>query len=462
MQLYKGQMFRTITLLIVGLGLSVPTINLAAKAYPQQAAFAGLEGYGVEYASVGDFPIFGNWGVDLVLFPFHVVLPSDWASVYDQAIANDIRLVAQYWNGWDSGGGGWQLLDFISENEAYKNATFAVYGLHEPCNPEGGHTYSRAERVALYNQIRSRHPWVRIYSEDENQCGDFGPGEADYDHVTLYNFAYAGGQAVWNNGWGEVIYNYEEAKQAALERIDYFNNKYRSVGAQTKSIALIQTFAFEPGFGTIWNRMPTAQEMRDWANLVIGSGKVAGIMWYAWDNPASYEYWLHKDRHDERGGDRWAVVAEMGQGLPSPTPSPTPTLAPTSTPTTTPIATPTMTPTFTPTPTSTPTQTPGSTPTYTPTATPTLASSPTPTDPADVIMSLAKKKLRNPSKPDGWPLSARAAELGFPIPVSSPLRTRIGGETWVYQLFTRSAEDKFIVVYCKYGDWQNIRWREIV
>lgn len=406
-RLPSKKLLSLLTFLIVLIAIPI-TVQLAQQRQiiEKKAAPAGLEGYGMEYASMSDFPTFKDWGVNLVLFSFHAVPQNDWNVVYEQAIANNIKLIAQYWDGWSSGGS-WQLLDFISQNEAYKNQTFAIYGLHEPCNPEGGHTYSHADRVSLYNQIRTRHPWVKIYSEDENQCGDFGPDEADYDHVSLYNFAYEGEKVVWNNGWGTVIYDYEEAKQATRYRIDYFEQRYRDRGAQTKSIALIQTFAYEPSFGTIWNRMPTANEMRDWANLAMDSGKIAGIMWYAWDNPASYSYFLHKDRYDPQGGDCWAVVAEIGQGLPVPTPTliptptptpptPTPTSVPTGIPTPIPTSTPTPIPPIpTPTPTATPlpptpTPTPISMPPVTPTPTPTPTPPPTPSQVSYINIDMSK------------------------------------------------------------------------
>lgn len=382
-RLSRRQLIGLFTLVIVIYALPVAIYLVQQRQLiEKKAAPAGLEGYGVEYASSSDFPTFKDWGVDLVLFSFHNVPSSNWANVYDQAIANNIKLIAQYWNGWGDGGGSWQLLDFISQNEAYKSQTFAIFGLHEPCNPAGGRTYSHSERVSLYNQIRSRHPWVKIYSEDENQCGDFGPNEADYDHVTLYNFAYAGGQAVWNDGWGRVIYDYEQAEQAARDRIDHFDQKYRDLGTQTKSIALIQTFAYEPSFGTIWNRMPTTNEMRDWANLIIGSGKIAGIMWYAWDNPAGYSYVLHNDRYDPQGGDRWAVVAEVGQGLPtvSPTPSPTPAPSPSPIPSPSPVPSPTIKPIESPSPIPSPIPpSPIPPPSPSPIPSPSLIPSPTPT-----------------------------------------------------------------------------------
>jgi len=53
-------MLRRIGLLIAGLELFILSMNLAAKAYAQQAALAGLEGYGVEYVSESGFPIFKN------------------------------------------------------------------------------------------------------------------------------------------------------------------------------------------------------------------------------------------------------------------------------------------------------------------------------------------------------------------------------------------------------------------
>jgi hypothetical protein len=87
---------------------------------------------------------------------------------------------------------------------------------------------------------------------------------------------------------------------------------------------------------------------------------------------------------------------------------------------------------------------------------------PPPTDPAEVIVLLAKEKLEGMPVPDDWALPAKAIEVGFPIQVAGYGKTEIDGETWVYQTFTRAEQDKYIVTFCKEGDWENVQWAEVI
>lgn len=87
---------------------------------------------------------------------------------------------------------------------------------------------------------------------------------------------------------------------------------------------------------------------------------------------------------------------------------------------------------------------------------------PPPPDPADVIVPLAKEKLEGMPVPNDWALPAKAIEVGFPIQVGGYDRVEINGEIWVYQTFTRAAQDKYIVTYTKDGDWENVQWAEVI
>ncbi len=87
---------------------------------------------------------------------------------------------------------------------------------------------------------------------------------------------------------------------------------------------------------------------------------------------------------------------------------------------------------------------------------------PTPVDPLEVIMPLAEEKLEAIPVPNDWALPAKAIEAGFPIQVGGYGSVEINGETWVYQTFTRAAQDKYIVTYTKEGDWGNVQWAEVI
>ena len=44
--------------------------------------------------------------------------------------------------------------------------------------------------------------------------------------------------------------------------------------------------------------------------------KIAGLAWYCFRNPSTeYVHWLHKDRQDSEGNDRWQVMRRVGEQL---------------------------------------------------------------------------------------------------------------------------------------------------
>ena len=47
--------------------------------------------------------------------------------------------------------------------------------------------------------------------------------------------------------------------------------------------------------------------------------RLAGIGWYAFRNPTDYyTSYLHKDRKDKNGHDRWLVIGEISKTLQKP------------------------------------------------------------------------------------------------------------------------------------------------
>lgn len=85
-----------------------------------------------------------------------------------------------------------------------------------------------------------------------------------------------------------------------------------------------------------------------------------------------------------------------------------------------------------------------------------------PQDPEEVILSLAEELLQAIPVNESWAYPAKAISQGFPIQVGGYGQTMINGIEYGYQTFTRSKQDRYIVVYSKQDDWQNIQVAEIV
>lgn len=69
----------------------------------------------------------------------------------------------------------------------------------------------------------------------------------------------------------------------------------------------------------LWNRMPTTKEMRDWISDIVvpERQRLAGVGWYAFRNPTDYDTsYLHKDRQDKHGKDRWQTIGDISKMLP--------------------------------------------------------------------------------------------------------------------------------------------------
>lgn len=80
----------------------------------------------------------------------------------------------------------------------------------------------------------------------------------------------------------------------------------------------------------------------------------------------------------------------------------------------------------------------------------------------EIIMPMVAEALKDIPMPSEFALPAKAESIGYPIQLPIHGAVAIDGVNWAYQVFTRPAQDKYIVCYCKAGDWQNVRWREVV
>jgi hypothetical protein len=85
-----------------------------------------------------------------------------------------------------------------------------------------------------------------------------------------------------------------------------------------------------------------------------------------------------------------------------------------------------------------------------------------PIDPSSIIMPLAEDLLEAIPVPETWALPAAAKKAGYSIQVGGYGRIAIDGVTWLYQTFTRAKQDKYVVAFCKEGDWSDIKVVEVV
>jgi len=85
-----------------------------------------------------------------------------------------------------------------------------------------------------------------------------------------------------------------------------------------------------------------------------------------------------------------------------------------------------------------------------------------PQDPKEIIMGLAEEKLEAIPVPDDWALPKTAVEVGYPIQVGGYGHVDIDNVRWCYQTFTREAQDKYMVCYCKDGEWDKVSCVEVV
>ena len=344
--------------------------------------------YGVEFAEPADFSDLRSRGVNTILSVVGTSQTS-WDTYYQAAVSNNIKLIPMLWGSgqtiwtWNSNAAEWELsinrypnsigaqfLNFLRNNPADLNQTFAVYGFHEPFNPQNpGGMVSVDQQRRFWQQIHNEEfpgRQLNIYSEDiSHACPN---GCADYDHLTLYNFANCDG-GIYRNlnsngvGYSSCTNSQTEAINTSRAHLDWYYNNIHTAnpapdGTYTKLIALPQTFAMN--YSNLWNRMPSAAEMYAWGTEIVGQRKarLAGMLWYPYRFGDLYHTKLYTHRFDSIGADRWAEITNVANfllsgSLPTPTPTPPTGGSPTPTPTLRP-PTPTSTTAPTPTPTSQP------------------------------------------------------------------------------------------------------------
>lgn len=243
--------------------------------------------YGTQYVLLHELPQVRALGINLVLTDFaYDAGPTEWLAYLDAAHALKIQVIPWLWpEGWtlDRRTGTW-MIDAQAEQFlrtiAGHPALFAVYALHEPYwNECMGCGYTTAQQQALYRAIKAIAP-VPIYSEingfafwaDYSAATTIAPGVCDYCQTAFYPFIDDGSYQR-----AELIAHVER-EIAALKRY----------APESKLIWTMQSMAHEGDR----LRMPTAEEMIDYAEIVYAQPEIIGGWWYMWrwDNDLYPEY----------------------------------------------------------------------------------------------------------------------------------------------------------------------------
>jgi hypothetical protein len=234
--------------------------------------------YGTQYVPIGQLPAVQRLGFDVVLNDFsYEAGPEEWLAYLDAARRADLKVIAWLWpegwrldrrtNSWTIDARAQQFLRAVAGHPAL----FAVYGLHEPywneCDRCG---YSTAQQQALYRAIKAIAP-VPVYSEingfafwaDRGPATTIAPGVCDYCQTAFYPFRQDGSYA------RDELLAHMEREIAALSRL----------APESKLIWTMQSMSHRGDR----LRMPTPEEMLDYASIVYARPEIVGAWWYMWD-----------------------------------------------------------------------------------------------------------------------------------------------------------------------------------
>lgn len=291
---------------------------------PTTATNERLPFYGTQFVPIDELPQVRALGFDTVLTDFaYDAQPADWLAYLDAAQREDVRVIPWLWpEGWtlDRRSGAWTIdaqAQLFLRTVAGHPALFAVYGLHEPYwNECAGCGYSTAQQQALYRAIKAIAP-VPVYSEingfafwaERGAATTIAAGVCDYCQTAFYPFERGG---IYNR---DELIAHMELEIAALQR-------------HAPDVKLIWTMQSMSHRGDNL-RMPTADEMIDYAQLAYGRPEIAGAWWYVWrwDGDLYPDYLAkHPALHPAVWTIADTIVAPRRGPAPitMPTPSPTP------------------------------------------------------------------------------------------------------------------------------------------
>ncbi len=334
------------TLILQGCATSNRALNPVADKDGPPFAFL------MNYVEPEDFGRVASWGINTVLVDLELA-ESDWVRHYEAAIQHRLKVIPLIWGDnqsvwvWNERSGEWELnvsrypssagarfLQFLRDNPRYLKQTFAIYGFHEPlAEPER----SGCERLKKFYQQITREEFpdgsVRVYHEDFSMGwhdSDRCRGEiTDYESHNIYPFADNGTEIyrpfnAKTNEYEPPTSDLQSTLRHEIAALDERLSRWARVALPGNSrrpqvIVILQTFAAEGERDrwNLWNRMPSADEMRVFARHVLQErgSQIAGFAWYPFEPVAEeYSQVLKSHRYDRRGQDRWEVIRDTCTG----------------------------------------------------------------------------------------------------------------------------------------------------
>ncbi len=323
---------------------------------PQALATDWENVHTANYVDIEDLPTVKQLGVNVVLMELEKA-GNDWRDKYQAVVENNLKVIPILWGKnqsiwkWNRSASEWELdpskykhagakfINFLKQNDLFREHTFAIYSFHEPWYiPDTG------KRKGCVEPERQRKFWeqikqlfdaqVKVYGEEVTWTPQCKNGCVDYDYVTLYSFAKdSSGKSIYRPGGRHLVGKTgidgsqappqpgrEQAIKQEREQIARMHQAIQDApaapdGTRTKLIALMGTFAHDEE-RDLWNRMPSASEMRQWARDIVLPEKprLAGMGWYCFRNPTDYyKSVLYNSRQDQKNEDRWNAIAEITQ-----------------------------------------------------------------------------------------------------------------------------------------------------
>ena len=270
-----------------------------------------------------------------------------WTQYYDSAIAHHINLIPILWDPsknqtvWNWTGSefkvdpakyptdpGAHFFAWLHQDPERLSHTFAVYSFHEPFNSQNGQAQRTVfQNQTLWTQVHALFPDVKLYGESITHVDGCENGCTDYAGLGVYSFSLCAGKPAYSavdvvpapqgvDFSTELCVTSEaEVIQRAKAMLDAMYTRSHDAtpapdGTFSKFLPLIQTFVAPlPEV----SRMPTAQEMTDWANEIVlpRQDRELGMAWYCWSKAAS-EYTTSLEYHPEL----FSTVKTIGQSMP--------------------------------------------------------------------------------------------------------------------------------------------------
>jgi hypothetical protein len=303
----------------------------------------------MNYVTTEDFPLMKQLHINTVLVEFDKN-GRNWTTIYDAGIRHGLKIIPLIWGNeqsiwqWNDTAKEWELNDqrypqsigarflrFLRDHPRYREQTFAIYSFHEPLAQPEQTNPSRLKK--FYQQITEEvfpSENVKVYGEDMTyiwpQADECLTGVLDYEVHTIYPFANSSigryrpflPQGHYGKATSDLDKVLDLQKQTIERQLEAIRTaKPAKNGRKPQLIGVLQAFV-DPTENGLWDRMPDAQEMTAVAKYLIDrlGDRFAGIAWYPFRQAAiHYTNWLHKDRYDEHGRDRWQAVAEIGKKL---------------------------------------------------------------------------------------------------------------------------------------------------